>query len=322
MPPGADAGDEPSRTAFVLAFAAVYVAWGSTYLAIRIAVASVAPAMLAGVRFTVAGAGMLVALRVTGRQVLPRPRELRALAVVGALLLVGGNGLVVWAEQSVPSGLAALIIATVPLWMAGLAALPPSRERLPARAVLGLALGFVGVAILCAPGIGTAGALRGEAALLLAALSWSCGSLYARRATTTVDPLVATGWEMLIGGVLLLAIAAAVPGGAGTRPTAAGVAAIVYLIVFGSWIGFTAYVWLLAHAPAAKVATYAYVNPVIAVLLGWWLLDERVSLPVVAGSAVIVVAVVLVTTARVPRSASAPTPAATPAPVAPAGTEA
>jgi drug/metabolite transporter (DMT)-like permease len=286
------------RGLVLLAFASVYLAWGSTYLAIRIAVASFAPPILAGVRFTIAGAGLLLALRLAGWSVVPSAPDLGALAIVGALLLVGGNGLVVWAEQSMPSGLTALIIATVPLWMAGLAALPPARERLAPRAVAGLALGFVGVAVLVTPGIAAGGPLRGEAALLLAALSWSCGSLYARRATVTIDPLIATGWEMLIGGALFLVIAAVAGSAATTHPTAAGVAALAYLVVFGSWIGFTAYVWLLAHVPAAKVATYAYVNPVIAVVLGWWVLGERLSTAVALGSAIIVVAVVLVTTAR------------------------
>jgi drug/metabolite transporter (DMT)-like permease len=295
----------PPRALVMLAFASVYLAWGSTYLAIRVAVASFPPPVLAGVRFTIAGAGLLVVLRLGGWAVVPGARDLAALAVVGTLLLVCGNGLVVWAEQSVPSGLAALIVATVPLWMAGLAALPPARERLPARAVVGLALGFAGVAVLVAPGRATAGPVRGEVALLVAALSWSCGSLYARRATAAIDPLVATGWEMLIGGGLFLVIAAGLGSAAAMRPTAIGTAALLYLVVFGSWIGFTAYVWLLAHVPAAKVATYAYVNPVIALALGWWILDERMSLAVALGSAIIVVAVVLVTTARVtPRAAA------------------
>jgi len=286
----------------------VYLAWGSTYLAIRVAVATFPPPILAGLRFTVAGAGMLLALRLAGRPIMPSPRALRALAIVGTLLLVGGNGLVVWAEQSVPSGLAALIIATVPLWMAGLATLPPARERLPARAAAGLVLGFAGVVVLVAPGLAEGGTVRGEAALLVAALSWSCGSLYARRTTTTLDPFLATAWEMLFGGALFLVLGVLLGSAAGTRPTPAGLAALVYLIVFGSWVGFTAYVWLLAHAPAAKVATYAYVNPVIAILLGWWILGERISLAVAGGSAIIVVAVILVTTARVTPPTPLPQP--------------
>jgi len=296
-----DAGRPPAvgRGALVVAFASVYLAWGSTYLAIRVALGGFPPPILAGTRFTVAGAGMLVALRLASRPVRVGARDLGALAIVGTLLLVGGNGLVVWAEQTVSSGLAALIVATVPLWMALLAALPPTRERLAARAVLGLGLGLVGVGVLVAPGFRASGTLPAEAALLGATLSWSSGSVFARRHTAHIDPILATAWEMLVGGLLFYAIALAAGSASAFHPTAKSALAVLYLIVAGSWIGFTAYVWLLAHVPAAKAATYAYVNPVIAVLLGWWILDERVSLTVAAGSAIIVVAVVLVTTARI-----------------------
>jgi drug/metabolite transporter (DMT)-like permease len=289
----------PRRGLFLLAFASVYLAWGSTYLAIRVGVASMAPAVLAGLRFTIAGAGMLLALRLMGRPIAVSRHDLRALLIVGVCLLLGGNGLVVWAEQTVPSGLAALIVATVPLWMAGLATLPPARERLPARAVAGVVLGFVGVGVLVGPAPDApGGTLAAEGALLLATLSWSCGSLYARRARIRCDAFTATGWEMLLAGLLFLLIAAATGSLWNVQPTAEGVAALAWLVTAGSWIGFTAYVWLLEHVPAAKAATYAYVNPVIAVLLGWWLLDEPITAAVAAGSAIIVVAVVLVTTAR------------------------
>ena len=198
--------------------------------------------------------------------------------------------------------------------MAGLAAaLPPARERLPARAVLGLGLGFLGVAVLVGPALdGPRGTLWGEAALLLASLSWSCGSLYARRAGIGVDPLAATGWEMFLGGVLFLALAVASGSLRAVHPTPVSLAALAYLVVVGSWVGFTAYIWLLANAPAAKVATYAYVNPVIAVLLGWWILDEPITGAVIAGSAIILVAVALVTAARV-RRADAPVAVRAPA---------
>ena len=299
MPASTPAGP-PARAAVVLAFASVYVAWGTTYLAIRVGVASLPPTVLAATRYVVAGGGMLLALRAAGRRIAVDGRELRDLLVIATLLLVGGNGLVVWAEQSVPSGLAALIVATMPLWMAGMAALPPLRERLPARAIAGLGLGFIGVAVLVAPGLhGPAGAPLGELALLAASFSWACGSLYARRARLRIDAIAATGWQMLLGGLLFLALAVILGSFAAARPTASGIAAVAYLITFGSWIGFTAYVWLLAHVPAAKVSTYAYVNPVIAVGLGWWVLDEPITASVVAGSAIIVVAVVLVTGARV-----------------------
>ncbi len=289
----------PSRALLIVAFTCVYVIWGSTYLAIRVGVESFPPALLAGLRFTIAGSGMLAALALAGRRIRLRRTELRALAVIGAFLLVGGNGLVVWAERLVPSSLAALIVATVPLWMAGLATLPPWREPLGTGALLGLALGFAGVAVLMSPAFtDTHGDSRGVLALALASLSWSCGSLYARRAALRIDPLLATAWEMLLGGCMLLAIALFTGARLPAQPRLAAVAALLYLISFGSWVAFTAYVWLLANAPAAKVATYAYVNPVIAVLLGWWLLAEPITPIVIAGSVLIVIAVMLVTWPR------------------------
>ena len=292
------------RRHLLIAFASVYVAWGSTYLAIRVGVRHLAPTMLGGVRFAVAGAGMLLALRATGRLAPTTRRERGAIAAMATLMLVGGNGLVMWAERSVASGLAALLVATVPLWMAGLAALPPTRERLPRLAVIGLVLGFLGVGVLVRPTWG-ADDLTGEAALILASLSWSIGSLYARRAGIHADPVTITAWEMLFAGLVFLAIGA-VSGGLGASTfDGPGLAAVCYLVVIGSWVGFTAYIWLLAHVPAAKAATYAYVNPVIALLLGWWLLDEPVTARIAAGSAIIVVAVALVTSAGVSPPAAA-----------------
>ncbi len=287
----------PPRRLVVLAFAAVYLAWGSTYFAIRVGVAHAAPTVLAGLRFLLAGGGMLLALAATGRLTPTSARDKRAIAVIGAAMLLGGNGLVVWAEQSVPSGLAALVVATVPIWMAALAALPPARERIPPGAVAGIVLGFVGVAVLVRPSGG--GDALATLALLVASFSWSCGSIYARHAGIRADPATVTAWEMFFAGGMFLAIGTVTGGVFTTRLDGAGVAAIAYLVVVGSWIGFTAYVWLLAHVPAAKAATYAYVNPVIALFLGWWFLAERVTPAIVAGSAIVVVAVALVTAARV-----------------------
>jgi drug/metabolite transporter (DMT)-like permease len=296
---------EPSRRALVLAFASVYLAWGSTYLAIRIGVQHLPPTVLAGVRFLLAGAGMLLALKASGRLAPVSARELRAIALIAFLMLIGGNGLVVWAEQSVDSGFAALLVATVPIWMAGLAALPPARERLSLAALGGIALGFLGVAVLVSPSLGRGGDPAGALALLLASFSWSCGSIYSRHAGIRADPITVTAWEMSIAGAMFLALGT-VTGDVFTASfDAAGIGAIVYLVVAGSWIGFTAYVWLLANVPAAKAATYAYVNPVIALLLGWWLLDEPITPPILAGSAIVVVAVALVTSARVVRPAPA-----------------
>ncbi|MEO6027633.1 MAG: EamA family transporter [Candidatus Binatia bacterium] len=287
----------PSRRLQILAFAAVYLAWGSTYFAIRVGVAHVPPTVLAGLRFLIAGGGMLVALKAFGRLAPTSARELRAIAVMALLMLIGGNGLVVWAEQSMASGLAALIVATVPIWMAGLAALPPARERLPPVAIVGIALGFLGVAVLVRPS--GDGNLTGILALVLASFSWSCGSIYARHAGITADPVTVTGWEMLFAGLMFLAIGMLTGGVRAATLDGPGVAAILYLVTVGSWIGFTAYIWLLANVPAAKAATYAYVNPVIALFLGWWLLAEPITPAILVGSAIVVVAVALVTTARV-----------------------
>jgi drug/metabolite transporter (DMT)-like permease len=288
----------------ILAFAGVYLAWGSTYFAIRVGVAHVPPTVLAGVRFLLAGGGMLAALAASGRLARTTARELRAIAIMAFAMLIGGNGLVVWAEQTVPSGLAALIIAGTPIWMAGLAALPPARERIPPAAIAGIVLGFVGVAVLVRPSGG--GDVAGVLALLVASLSWACGSIYSRHAGLRADPMTVTAWEMLFGGLMFLAIGTVSGGVFAAKIDAAGAAAIFYLIVFGSWIGFTSYVWLLANVPAAKAATYAYVNPVIALFLGWWFLDEPITPAILVGSAIVVVAVALVTSARV----APPTPSA------------
>ena len=289
----------PSRRALIVAFASVYVAWGSTYFAIRIGIGHLPPTMLGGLRFLLAGGGMLGALAATGRLAPTPARELRAIAVMAVAMLIGGNGLVMWAEQSVPSGLAALIVASTPVWMAACAALPPINERLPARGVIGIGLGLLGVALLCRPSLGGALGIWGMLGLLGASLSWTFGSLYSRRVGFTADPLTITGWEMLFAGVLFLAIAAVTGGLAATRLDAAGLGAVVYLATVGSWIGFTAYVWLLANVPAAKAVTYAYVNPVIALLLGWWFLDEPLTPAILAGCAIVIAGVALVTTARV-----------------------
>jgi drug/metabolite transporter (DMT)-like permease len=294
----------PSRRAQILAFAAVYVAWGSTYFAIRIGVAHVPPTVLAGVRFLLAGGGMLLGLAAAGRLARTSARELLAIAVMAFLMLIGGNGLVVWAEQTVPSGLAALIIATTPIWMAGLAALPPTRERIPAVAVGGIALGFLGVAVLLRPS--GDGGVTGTLALVLASISWSCGSIYSRHAGIRADPWTVTAWEMLFGGLMFLAIGAATGSVRTATFDGAGIAAILYLVVAGSWIGFSAYIWLLAHVPTAKAATYAYVNPVIALFLGWFFLSEPITPAILVGSTIVVVAVALVTTARMPARAPAP----------------
>ena len=299
MTPAGDA----RRWQLAAAFAAVYLIWGSTYIAILFAIETLPPFWMAAARFLVAGTLLYAWARWRGA---PAPTRLhwRGAAVVGALLLVGGNGGVVWAEQRVPSGLAALLVATVPLWMVMLDGAGRGWRRPPVQVLLGIAIGLAGVGLLVGPGQGAGGQAvdpLGAGVLVLASLSWATGSLYARRAPLPSSPLLGTAMEM-IGGGLCLAVAGLIAGEHRRLDLAAAspksLLAVAYLIVFGSLVGFTAYVFLLRHTRPALVATYAYVNPVVAVLLGWALAGEPLTARTLLAGAVIVGAVVLITTHR------------------------
>jgi drug/metabolite transporter (DMT)-like permease len=283
------------------ALVAVYVVWGSTYLAIRVAVETLPPFLMAGVRFVIAGGVLAVACILFDRSAVrwPSRRELIDLAVVGGFLLVGGNGLVAWGEQTLPSGIAALLVGMSPVWMVVVAWLA-FRERQSRIVWLGVLIGFLGVAILAAPdasgGIDGAGLI----ALLAAPVLWAIGSVYASRHEGHVFPsLLGTAIEMAIAGVLLLVVGAAIgETGAVRAPSVDSLAATAYLIVVGSLVGYTAYAWLIRNAPLPVVSTYAYVNPVVAVLLGGVLLAEPIGPRTLLAGAVIVVAVALIITAR------------------------
>ncbi len=289
-----------SRLRIVLAFAAIYLIWGSTYLGIRFAIETVPPLLMAGTRFAVAGTMLYSWTRLRGA---PRPTRLHwsAAAVVGGLMLLGGNGGVSWAEQRVFSGLAALLIATVPLWMALLDWKRRGGVRPSGRGAVGLVFGFVGVALLVGPGE-LAGSSHmdplGAMVLLLAAFSWAAGSLYSRQAQLPDSPLLAISMEMLTGGVLLLAAGLVTGEGARlevSQVSPRSVLALGYLILFGSLVAFSAYIWLLKVSTPARAATYAYVNPVVAVILGWALGGEPLTLRTLLAAAVIVSAVVIIT---------------------------
>jgi drug/metabolite transporter (DMT)-like permease len=275
----------------------VYVVWGSTYLAIRYAVDGLPPLLTAAERFVVAAAMLVVwVLYRRGGAVFKAPgRQWAAAALVGLLLLLGGNGLVMVAEdQHLPSGLTALIVAAVPLFVVALRWL--GRDQPAPRTLLGVAIGFCGLAVLLLPGARPSGVPVGAAALVvLGSALWSVGSFLAGRLVLPSDPLVATIGEML-GGAAGLGIAAALHG---ERPVLHGVPASAwwafwYLVVFGAVVAFTAYSWLLANAPLSQAATYAYVNPVVAVLLGAVVAGERLSTTSVLGGLVTVVAVFVV----------------------------
>ena len=296
----------PGRGAVWLGLLILYVVWGSTYLGIAVAVETIPPFLMAASRFATAGLVLLAwsMLRAGRSFEVPSLRELRDSAIVGGMLLGGGMGLVGWAEQTVPSGIAALIIAMMPVWVAIFGRLLLG-ERLPWIAGVGIVVGFGGVAILVGPTIvGEPGALDpfGLAALLVSPISWTLGSLYAgHRATLPRQPLVATALQMLAGCVVLLVFA--VLTGEPARFDVAtisfdSVAALAYLTFIGSLLAFTVYGWMLRVAPLPFIATYAYVNPVVAVILGTVFLHEALDPPTLLAGAVIVGAVALIVTAR------------------------
>lgn len=290
----------------VAALATVYVVWGSTYLAIALAIETLPPLLTAAVRFLVAGALLYALARRFDAPPAQRPdrRQWLAAAVTGAFLLSIGNGGVTWAQQTVPSGVAALVIASIPLWIAVLGR-AFFRERLSLLAAVGIGVGFAGVALLVNP-VGGAIDPVGGLLLVLAAAGWSVGTLLSRGTRLTVSPLVGAGMQMLCGGALL-AVAGVAAGELGEiRPaevSSRSVVGLLYLIVFGSIVAFSAYVWLLRNAATSLVATYAYVNPVVAVFLGWLVLDEAISARTLVAGGIVLAAVALIVSARPARRA-------------------
>lgn len=278
----------------------VYLVWGSTYLAIRYTVQTLPPLLTAGFRFVVAGLVMyvLLALRRGVASLRISRREASAATLVGAALLLGGNGGVMLAEQTVPSGLAALIIASVPLWVVVLRYV--FEDGVDRATLVGALAGFAGVGILVAPGgaIGGADPL-GLLLLVGASLSWASGSFFSRHLPMPNDPFTSTAHQMVLGG-LVATLAGVLHGELGRldlgAASAASLLGVGYLITFGSLLAFTAYVWLLQHAPISKVATYAYVNPVVAIFLGWVFLDEAITARILIGAALIIAAVAYVVT--------------------------
>ncbi|HEX2799634.1 MAG TPA: EamA family transporter [Thermoanaerobaculia bacterium] len=284
----------------VPALLVIYVVWGSTYLAIRWGLETIPPFAMAGARYLVAGGVLLAWVKLRGA---PRVtfRELGPAFLTGGLMLLCGNGGVVWAEQRIASGLAALLIAVEPLFIVLLqATLPQERRRPSARALVGVAFGVAGVILLVGP-VRLGGErvdLAGAGAVLFAAFAWALGSLLSRHLAPPASPLQATALQMLAGGALLGCASGAAGEWARFSPalvSGRSLAAVAYLVVFGSLLAFTAYIWLLRVASPALVSTYAFVNPIVAVFLGWLLASEEVGMRTLAAAAVIVAAVVLIT---------------------------
>jgi drug/metabolite transporter (DMT)-like permease len=292
-----------TTASIVLAFASVYIFWGSTYTAIRIGAAEMPALLLAGTRFLIAGAILLAWCRWRGLRLAWPPKTMLMLGLIGLLLLGGGNVGLVYAEESVPSGLASLVLAVTPLYVALIEMLLPSGEPLPARGWLGMALGFAGLAALLWPSLrnglsGDRTLLWAIAALLAGAFSWTVGSIVSRRARMPVNSFVAAAWQMLAAGAFSTVLGTVLGQWPQFHLNGAAVGSLAYLITGGSLLGYTSYIYLIENVPLGKVASYAYVNPVVAVLLGIFLLHERPVASEFAGMAAILLAVFLLTTAR------------------------
>jgi drug/metabolite transporter (DMT)-like permease len=303
--PSAPAKKNAATTAsIVLAFASVYFFWGSTYTAIRIGAADMPALLLAGTRFLLAGTILLAWCRWRGLSLFWPAHNMFRLALIGLLLLGGGNVGLVYAERTVPSGLASLVLAVIPVYVALTEMLLPGGEPLPARGWLGIALGFAGLAALVLPSlrIGPAGnstLLLALGVLLAGAFSWTVGSILSRRSKLPVNSLVAAAWQMVAAGVVCILLGTALGQWPQFHLTHAAIGSLAWLITGGSLLGYTAFIYLLEHVPVAKVASHSYVNPVVAVLLGIFILHERPAAAEFAGMTAIVFAVFLLTTAQV-----------------------
>jgi drug/metabolite transporter (DMT)-like permease len=279
----------------LIAYLIVCVFWGSTYLAIKVGVGELPPFLFAGLRFFVAGVLLLAIARALGDPLPRRAADWRVLAIVGLFLLTGGNAFVVWAEQYTTSGVASIFVVTVAIWTAFFDAIVPGGSGdLNWRVVAGLILGFLGTALLvgASPAEILKADLRGPLALTFASASWSIGSVYAKRHPTEVSPYIAASIQMIVGGAVVALVGTAVGEWGRWHLSLRGLGAMAYLVVFGSILGYSAYAYALRHASATVVGTYAYVNPVIAVLLGWLLLSEPITARTLVAMALILVAVV------------------------------
>ena len=300
----------PSRTAVVLAFAAIYLIWGSTYLGIRVAVETVPPFLMAGARFAIAGVAVFTYLLLRGAA-WPRAAQWRDHSIIGVFLLLGGNGIVSWAEQRTPSGFTALILGASPLIVVLLDWVRPGGKAPSAALAAGVLVGIAGICLLLGPGAIPAGYRPPAAdivALFLASLSWWIGSLYSKHSVSGTPLMMAATIQMLSGSASMLAVGWML--GEGSRLHLGGVSphsamAFTYLVIVGSIVAYPTYVWLLEHCTPAKVSTYAYVNPVVAMFLGWAILGEPINLRILLAAAVIIGAVAIITIGRTRRTGAA-----------------
>jgi drug/metabolite transporter (DMT)-like permease len=294
------------RWKVIIAFTAVYIIWGSTYLAIRVGVQQLPPALFAGARFVTAGILLAIYARLSGQKFPTYLREWRTIAITALFMLVGANGLVVWGEQWVPSNQAALIVATTALWLAGFGTLGAHGQKLGPRTVLGLAVGFFGAAMLLLPENGfTLDHLWAQLAVLAACPLWAAGSMVAKRGQLTTPPLMVAALQSLVAGIVFCSFGLVTGEAMHWSWSPQAMAALAYLIVFGSCFAYAAYIWLLHEVSPAALGTYAYINPLVAVVLGWLVLRETLSDMQMAGTVVILLGVMLVSITR-PKALAAP----------------
>lgn len=291
------------KTKIWIALLALYIVWGSTYLAIRFAVETLPPFLHAGFRFLISGLVLVIWRRAAG-DAMPTRNQWKSLTIIGTLLLLGGNSLVAVAEQRIASGVAALIIGTVPLWLVVIETLRPGGTRPSWQALVGLIVGFGGIYLLVGP-TDVSGGLQfdalGTILLVIAAFLWSLGSIYSRSADLPRSALMMTGGEMLAGSIPIFLVSLLF--GEWRTFNIAQVSseswiALLYLITFGSMVGFVAYIWLLQNAPISLVATYAYVNPLVAVLVGYWFAQEELTGRILVGAVIIIGSVIFISSAR------------------------
>ena len=286
-----------------LALFSIYIIWGTTYLAIRIGVKDLPPILFAGLRWLIAGPVLFTVLKMRGYS-LPTKKDLINLSIVGFLLIGIGNGLVVYSEQWIPSGLASLLITTVPFWIVGMEAVLPKGVRINLIVVLGLIFGMVGIGLIFGGDfkhLFNSENLGGVIGLMVAVFGWSLGTVYTKYKKTTVHPLMGASVQMILAGVMLTLFGLLLGEGSSFHFTSNSLIAFIYLIVFGSLIGFGSYIYAIEHLPISLVSTYAYVNPIIALFLGWWILGEEISFTIIISALVILGGVALVKKGSSPR---------------------
>lgn len=303
--------EEQHKFRMVLSFGLVYVLWGATYLAMRVAVQDLPPFVVGATRYLIAGPIMLAACAMMGRKIRVSRTDFKRLLVIGVTLLSLGNMGIVWGEKYVASGLAALVVAMMPIWVVAIEAWVYRAGRMSAQGLLGLGTGIGGLLVLLWPRI-ISGTRLGHLELIgfgilgIGSAMWALGSVFSHRFSVEADVLVSAGWQMTLGGLVNLGIATVSGQFFHARWTAPALWSIAFLVVFGSWIGYSAFTWLLEHVPTPKVATYTYVNPIVAIFLGWLLLKEKVDAYMLVGSVIIIGSVVLVNTSKLTRETVEP----------------